>query len=165
MSDNHWCSKCQTEVEYGTRGTYAKDGPMHDDAACLVVVVSQRDEAVALNGELRGLLMNAEVQRDAALADVERLTEWIENVHTVVHRGRHECDPIYLRSPAGKASCASYAVVALLARLDAATEAMREVLDLLPATRQQVEAGDSRVIGAGRILAAALRAQDEGGGK
>lgn len=64
-----------------------------------------------------GTLATLDAER-AARAEAET---WIENLHTVVHGGHpkahKECEPIYLKTPAGRASCASWYAARLVASL------------------------------------------------
>jgi hypothetical protein len=69
----------------------------------------------------------------ARVAELERergeLTTWIENVHSVVYGpdGHETCDPIYLRTPGGLASCVSRGTLALRRDRDEAADRLEKL--------------------------------------
>ena len=93
------CPRCGTELP---SPGFASDTPLHTDARCAEV--------------LKGKLAKAEL--------------WIENLHSVLtDHPRGPCDRLFLKSAPGRASCASGAAAALVARCKALEAERDEALD------------------------------------
>ncbi len=88
--------------------------------------------------EVRRILRECAARIEQQAKDLETRASWIENLHSVAYGPKHahaECSPIFLKTPEGRASCASGRVLELRLR-DEAGAAMSAELEALRRFRE-----------------------------